>query len=110
MSPRWHGNTRVLESAWAELVSDPEVVRFGATAALRSGAFKARYRSVCARCHKRIEVGATIRYHLDFQGPVHSRCHQTRQQREKSTRDQKRPEKTIPLCEVCNLEHVNECF
>src|SRR6476661_8685654 len=70
----------LLNAARKDLRDAPKILGYGRADALRSAPFRARYRGVCSRCRKRIDIGDDIRYHNDFADPVHVRC------REPSTR------------------------
>jgi hypothetical protein len=102
---------QLLASAWSELRSGPAVIHPGRSSSARTAPFSARYRGLCARCGRWINQGDEIRYHHDFDGPVHSGC--------------RAPEVTVTtigkvtvaagtqgpsLCLDCHLEHAGDCW
>ena len=107
----------LLRSAWAELASAPKA-RVGRSSLMRSACFSARFVSVCERCGSPISVGQDIRYHRDYDGPVHAGCRprqrmiptavggvsgELRMARATSSRQP-------GLCVTCNLEHAGDCW
>src|SRR4029077_21181019 len=91
----------------------------GRAEALRSAPFRARYRGVCLRCRKRIDVGDDIRYHNDFADPVHVGCREPRSRtesgaHESETRSAEREpgltELLDPACWTELIAHDNRCF
>jgi hypothetical protein len=100
----------LLNAATRDLRNAPKVLGYGRTDSLRSAPFRARYRGVCLRCRKRIDVGDDIRYHDDFADPVHVGC------REPSARSGPRPRKpkSAPreensVCPSCWTQHAGQC-
>ena len=101
----------LLNAARRDLRDAPKVLGHGRADSLRSAPFRARYRGVCPRCCKRIEVGDDIRYHDDFAYPVHVGC------REPSARPGPRPKNPKPaplkenlVCPSCWTQHAGQCW
>jgi hypothetical protein len=109
---RLSGSDRaLLYAAIRDLRHAPKVLGHGRTDALGSAPFSARYRGICPRCRKRIEIGDGIRYHDDFADPVHVGC------REPGARPGPRPKepkpaplKENPVCSSCWTRHAGECL
>jgi hypothetical protein len=80
----------LLNAARRDLPDAPKVFGYGRADLLRSAPFRARYRGVCPRCRKRIDIGDDVRYHDDFTDPVHVGC------REPSARTESGPTKPKP--------------
>jgi hypothetical protein len=64
----------LLNAARRDLRQAPKVLGQGRADSICSAPFSARYRSVCPRCRKRIDIGNDIRYRDDFADPVHVGC------------------------------------
>jgi hypothetical protein len=101
----------LLTAARRDLRDAPKVLGYGRADALRRAPFRARYRGVCLRCRKRIDVGDDIRYHDGFTDPVHVGC------REPSARIKPRPRKPKParlkenpVCPSCWTQHAGQCW
>ena len=109
----------LLNAATRDLRHYPKVLGYGRADSLRSAPFRARYRGVCLRCRKRIDVGDDIRYHDDFADPVHVGCREPSARtepgaHESETRSAERepglPELLDPACRTVLIAHDNRCF
>jgi hypothetical protein len=102
---------QLLESAWSELKGKPRVFAPGKPSSIRTGTFSARYRGLCHRCGKWIELGNDVRFHQDFSGAVHSGCRPpavsvTKVVEKVVVTNARQPE----LCSTCHQEHAGECL
>jgi hypothetical protein len=109
----------LLNAARRDLRHAPKVLGYGRADLLRSAPFRARYRGVCPRCRKRIDVGVDIRYHIDFADPVHVGCREPSASTEPGpTKPKPTPRKEKPVCPGCWTQHArtvlvahdNRCF
>jgi hypothetical protein len=101
----------LLSAAIRDLRHAPKVLGHGRADSLRSAPFSARYRSVCPRCRKRIDVGDDIRYHNHFSDPVHVGCREPSARTGLGPRKPKpAPRKENPVCPGCRTQHAGECL
>lgn len=105
-------------SAWAEVANAPRVL-MGRSSETRSASYTAGYGGFCGRCERPILVGQDIRFHTDFDGPVHNGCRPPRvtvSGTRAATSLSPRTTKTVtatrqpPLCRDCYTEHAGECW
>jgi hypothetical protein len=101
----------LLNAAITDLRNAPKVLGHGRADSLRSAPFIARYRGVCPRCRKRIDIGDDIRYHADFADAVHKGCREPSVRTGPAPAKPKRaPLKENPLCPSCWTQHAGECL
>ena len=101
----------LLNAATRDLRHAPKVLGYGRADSLRSAPFSARYRGVCPRCRKRIDVGDDIRYHTDFADPVHVGCREPSARTEpRPTKPKPAPRKENPVCPSCWTQHAGQCW
>jgi hypothetical protein len=111
MSRLSRSDRALLNAARRDLRDAPRVLGYGRADSLRSAPFRARYRSVCLRCRKRIDVGDDIRYHNDFAGPVHVGCREPRARPEPGpTKPKPALVKENPVCPSCWTQHAGPCW
>ena len=101
----------LLNAATRDLRNAPKVYGYGRADSLRSAPFSARYRGVCPRCRKRIDVGDDIRFHNDFADPVHVGCREPSARTEPGrTNPKPARRKEIPVCPSCWTQHAGQCW
>jgi hypothetical protein len=101
----------LLNAAIRDLRNAPKVLGHGRADSLRSAPFSARYRAVCPRCRKHIDVGDDIRYHNDFADQVHVGCREPSARAEPRSTNSKAPLlKENPVCPSCWIQHAGQCW
>jgi hypothetical protein len=101
----------LLTSVIRDLRDVPKTLGYGRADSLRSAPFSARYRGVCPRCSKRIDIGDDIRYHNDFSDPVHVGCRGPSARTEPRLRKPKPAlVKENPVCPSCWTQHAGQCW
>jgi hypothetical protein len=99
----------LLASTWSEVRGAEAIIHPGRSSSTRTAPFSARYRGLCERCGRWINLGDEIRYHRDFDGPVHSGCRAPEfTVAEKPVVTGRRDPTT--LCLSCFLIHSGECW
>ena len=100
----------IWNAALRDLRHAPKVLGYGRADSLRSAPFRARYRSVCPRCRKRIDIGVDIRYHDDYADPVHVGCREPSPSGPRPKKPKPALVKENPVCSSCWTQHAGQCW
>lgn len=98
----------LLAAAARDLRHSPTVIGAGRASALCSAPFRTERRGMCPRCGNAIALGDYVRFLVDYEIPVHSRCRKSTARAGTKPKNQPRPEP--PLCPRCWTYHAGECF